>query len=158
MEIETSRFGTIEIEEEKIITMVRGILGFPEYKKYVLIPHRENSPFHWLQSIEQPDLAFVVISPNRFFDDYVFDISDTVQEELKIESVDQVDVLVIVTISPDNPGEITANLLGPIIINAERKLGCQIVLDPNIYPVRFPLSSGTQKPQHKETKMAVNGE
>ena len=139
MEINTTRFGTIEIEEEKIINMSRGILGFPEDKRYVLIPHREGSPFHWLQSVDTPGLAFVVASPGRFFQDYVFDISDEVEKDLEIESPEEVDCLVIITIPRENPKKPTANLLGPIVINVKKRLARQVVLDPNVYPVECPL-------------------
>jgi len=140
MEINTTRFGTIEIEEEKIINMSRGILGFPEDKRYVLIPHREGSPFHWLQSVDTPGLAFVVASPGRFFQDYAFDISDEVEKELEIESPEEVDCLVIITIPRKNPKRPTANLLGPIVVNVKKRLAQQVVLDPNVYPVECPLT------------------
>ncbi|OCC15561.1 Flagellar assembly factor FliW [Dissulfuribacter thermophilus] len=139
MEINTTRFGTIEIEEEKIIKMTRGLLGFPDDRRYVLIPHKEGSPFHWLQSVDTPALAFVVTSPGRFFSDYVFDISDEIEKELEIEAPEDVDCLVIITIPKDNPKKLTANLLGPIVINVKKRLACQVVLDPNVYPVKCPL-------------------
>ncbi len=139
MEINTTRFGTIEIEEEKIIKMTRGLLGFPDDRRYVLIPHKEGSPFHWLQSVDTPGLAFVVASPGRFFSDYVFDISDEIEKELEIDAPGDVDCLVIITIPKDNPKKLTANLLGPIVINVKKRLACQVVLDPNVYPVKCPL-------------------
>ena len=139
MEIETTRFGTIEIDENKIIRMTQGLLGFPEDRRYVLIPHREDSPFHWLQSVDTPHLAFVVASPGRFFKDYSFEISDDVEKELEIESPEDVDCLVIITVPKENPRGLTANLLGPIVINVKKRLARQVVLDPNIYPVKCPL-------------------
>ena len=139
MEIQTTRFGQIVIEEDKIITMTQGILGFPDDRRYVLIPHKEGSPFHWLQSVDTPHLAFVVASPGRFFADYAFDISDDVERELEIESPEDVDCLVIITIPKDNPRKLTANLLGPVVINVKKRLARQVVLDPNVYPVRCPL-------------------
>ncbi len=157
MQIKTTRFGTLEIEEEKIITMVRGILGFPDFKKYVVVPHKEDSPFFWLQSVENPDLAFVVISPGRFFSDYVFDISDAVASELEIQDVSAVEVMVIVTFNPDK--EVTANLLGPVVVNTSNGRGCQVVLDPNVYPVRYPLSQEARKQQAKgRGKVALQAE
>jgi flagellar assembly factor FliW len=139
MEMETRRFGRIEIEEDKIITLTRGLLGFPEQLKYILLPHRKDSPLFWLQSVERPELAFVVMSPTVFCSNYSFDLPDPVQKELKVERPEQVNVLVLLTVPPGNPQGITANLLGPVVINADKRLGCQIVLDPNVYPVQFPL-------------------
>ncbi len=142
MEIFTKRFGYIEIDKDKIITMQKGILGFPEQKNYVLLPHKPDSPFFWLQSTETPDIAFVVAHPSSFFTDYVFDIPDNVQEELAVTDVGQVEVFVIVAVPNGNPAGITVNLLGPLVINADKKLGCQLVLDPGKFPVSYPLVQG----------------
>ena len=146
MEIETTRFGTVEVEEDKIITLARGILGFPEAKRFVLIPHRPDSPFHWLQSVDHPHLAFVVIEPGIFFSDYEFEIDDETQALLGVESPHEVTVLVIVTFHQGGK-EVTANLLGPVVINTATRVGCQMVLDPNRYPVRFPLSKELRRLQ-----------
>lgn len=142
MEIETTRFGRIEIDDEKIITMTREILGFPSDKKYVLFPHRKGSVFYWLQSVTTPWLAFVVMSPQVFCSDYAFELPDSVQKELKLERAEQAFVMVIVTIPKSNPKEMTANLLAPLVINMDERLACQVVLDPNIYQVQFPIASG----------------
>ncbi len=146
MELETTRFGKIEIDKEKIITLTKGILGFPDSLRYVLIPHKPGSPFYWLQSVDRPDLAFVVIEPGQFFADYVFDVDDETQSQLQITDAAEVTVLVIVTFARGT-GEITANLLGPVVINTEKRIGCQMVLDPNRYPVRYPLSKELRRLQ-----------
>lgn len=140
MQIDTSRFGLIEIDEEKILTLTQGILGFPEQRRYALLPHGEKSPFYWLQSVDRPDLAFVVTNPSLFTSDYAFDVPDFIGKELKIEKQEEVLVLVLLTIPKNKPQEITANLLGPMIINTKKMLGRQTILDPKIFPVRFPLS------------------
>ena len=100
-----------------------------------------EDPLYWLQSIDRPDLAFIVTDPSLFCSDFAFDIPDSIQEELEIERPEQVEVMVLVTISRENRREMTINLLGPLIINIEQALGRQIVLDPKIYPLRFPISS-----------------
>ena len=143
MKINTTRFGTIEIDENKIIHFVKGILGFPDDKRYALIPHREGSPFFWLQSVDTPELAFVVINPALVVSDYSFEISDEIQKELELTSSKQAEVLVIVTIrngDQDSKPKISVNLLGPLVINIEKRLARQVVLDPNQYPVRFDLT------------------
>ncbi len=142
MKIDTTRFGTIEIDNEKVINFVRGILGFPYDKRYALLPHRENSPFFWLQSLDSPELAFIVINPSLIVSDYSFEVSDDIEKSLELESPEQAESLVIVTIrrneiDKDKKIEMTANLLGPIVINVEKRLACQVVLDPNKYPVRY---------------------
>ncbi len=145
MKLETMRFGILDVNEEDIILFKRGILGFPEQKRYLLVPHRPDSPFFWLQSLEMPELAFVAITPSVCLADYSFDIPDDVQEELELTDSKQAETLLIVTIPRNNPKCITANLLGPVVINMEKRLGMQVVLDPNIYPVQYPLNSECQK-------------
>jgi flagellar assembly factor FliW len=142
MEIETTRFGRIEIEDEKIITFTREILGFPTDKRYVLFPHRGNSMFYWLQSVTTPWLAFVVMSPQVFCSDYAFELPDSVQKELRLERAEQAFVMVIVTIPRNNPKDMTANLMAPLVINMDERLACQVVLDPGVYQVQFPIVSG----------------
>ncbi|MGQ9499590.1 MAG: flagellar assembly protein FliW [Dissulfurimicrobium sp.] len=142
MEIETTRFGRIEIEDEKIITMTKEILGFPSDKRYILFPHRKDSVFYWFQSVTTPWLAFVVMSPHIFCSDYAFELPDSVQKDLRLERAEQALVLVIVNIPRSNPKDMTANLLAPLVINMDERLACQVVLDPNVYPVQFPIFSG----------------
>jgi flagellar assembly factor FliW len=145
MKIQTSRFGQIEVDESKIITIEKGLLGFPEARRFVLLPHNDKSPFYWMQSVDDQQLAFVVIHPAVFCADYSFDIPDSVIEELEIEDSDQVDTLVLVTIRKSSPdrdrknAHIFANLLGPVIVNNSNMKGKQLVLDPNKYPVQFEI-------------------
>ncbi|AEH44337.1 protein of unknown function DUF180 [Thermodesulfatator indicus DSM 15286] len=160
MEIETTRFGKIKIEEDKIIFFTSGILGFPEAKRYVLIPHREDSPFLWLQAVDVPELAFVVINPELFFPDYRPEIPEEARKELHIKSNDELGFLTIVTIPKENPADITVNLLGPIAVNIPRKLAKQVVLDARRYPLKEPLrphlsrfnKSGEENPAQAEAE------
>ncbi|NPA94158.1 MAG: flagellar assembly protein FliW [Thermodesulfobacteria bacterium] len=140
MKIETTRFGTVEVDENKILNFVRGILGFPNDLRYALLPHKEDSPFFWLQSVDSPDLAFVVVNPAVIVSDYSFELPEDAQEELQIKDEGQAEALVIVSFrKSDNgkPSEMSANLLGPIVINVDKRLAKQVVLDPKKYPVRY---------------------
>ena len=143
MKIDTSRFGPLDIDEDSIIRFSAGILGFPDEKRYVLLPHREDSPLYWLQSIDNPDLAFLVINPFVVNRDYSFEIPDDIQEEMGIESVENIQTLVLVTVRRNGGGEkkqVTANMLGPVIINTKNMKARQLVLDPRKYDVRYNLA------------------
>ena len=80
MKIKTARFGTIDIEEEKIIKMPFGMLGFPDKKKFIVLQHQENSPFFWYQSVDDLGLAFVITNPFLFIPDYKIDLEVTLKE------------------------------------------------------------------------------
>ena len=139
VEIETSRFGKIKIDEAKIIYFTSGILGFPDAKRYVLIPHRKDSPFFWLQAVDVPELAFVVILPKIFFSDFCPELPNEVKREIHLHKGDQVDFLAIVTIPKEAPEKMTVNLLGPIVVNVTRRLARQVILDSRRYPLKEPL-------------------
>lgn len=136
MKLHTKNFGLLEIEEEKIIAFPEGIPGFEEEKEFVIINNEdEENPFCWLQSINNPDLAFVIINPFLIFSDYTIDLPETVQEKLKIEDEKDVAVYSIVVV-PKDLKKMTVNLLGPIIINVRERLGKQVILDDPRYSTK----------------------
>lgn len=140
LKIKTSRFGTIEIEESQIIHMPDGMIGFPEFKNYLLLEHKKDSPFWWWQSLESPTLAFVLTDPLLFKPDYEVQISAEDGELLHIKEIKEgLKTLVVVNISKDNPPVITANLLGPLVINVGKRLARQIIQFQSTYSHRFPL-------------------
>ena len=139
MMVATSRFGVIEIDVEKIITLTSPFLGFPVSRRFILRPHGKTSPFMWLQSIDDPNLAFVVVQSEMISPTYKPKIPQGVRQELEIPQDGSTELLLILTIPKGRPMEMTANLLGPIVINAEKRLAKQILLDPMVYDPCQPL-------------------
>jgi len=138
MELRTSRFGTLQVEEREIYTFERGLPGFEQHKAFVIVSPEEDEPFAFLQSVSDPELAFIIVDPFLFYRDYDFELSDAVAEELKIESPEQVVVRAIISIRGELESA-TINLVAPIIINAEARLGKQVVLGKSPYTTRHPL-------------------
>jgi len=136
MKLHASNFGEIEIDEEDILTFPEGILGFEECKKFIVInnPDEEN-PFDWLQSVDNEDLAFVIMNPFFVFPDYDITIPESAIEKLKIKDETDVFVYTIVVV-PENLEDMTTNLSGPIIINGREKLGKQVILEDNRYTTK----------------------
>lgn len=139
MNINTTKFGEIEIDENLVFDFAEPIIGYDNLKKYVLVEHSDNSAFKWLQSVEDPDLAFPVTSPAFFDIDYQFEIPTEKAEKINLNSVESLISLNIVTIPSTNPRKATINLLAPIIINASNKQGMQIILSNSNYPVKCAL-------------------
>ncbi|MGI6037267.1 MAG: flagellar assembly protein FliW [Limnochordia bacterium] len=138
MLIETSRFGPLEVDVDEIIEFPAGILGFEDYKKYVLLEHKPGSHFRYLQSMEEPELTFVLIDPRSFRPDYRVELSSSSLGELQVTEASEVEVYAIVTI----PGEVTAmtaNLQAPVLINTGVRLGQQIVLTDGQYGLRHKI-------------------
>lgn len=138
MLINTLRFGKIEVDNIEVIHFGRGIFGFREEKDFVLLHHEEHKPFMWLQSTSTPELAFIILDPWMVNEDYSLELSEDLKERLKICKEEQVLILSIVTI-PENQSDMTINLMAPIVINIEEKLGEQIILNDERYSVRHRL-------------------
>jgi flagellar assembly factor FliW len=133
IQIQTSRFGTVEVDEKNIIAFIAPILGFEQLKQYVLLDHTENSPFKWLQAVGNPDLAFVVSNPKFFGIPYEFTLPEDAVEKLEVQQVDDVIVLTIVNIPNENPVLMTANLLAPLVVNQNNLHAMQVILqDPQL--------------------------
>ena len=140
MQISTKFLGEVEIKESEILTFEGGLPGFPDYKKYILLALDADLPLALLQSIEEEQISFVVALPFAFKQDYAFDLSDEDKEDLQIEKEEDVLTYSIVTLQ-ENFVDSTINLLAPVIINVNKKLGKQIVLqDSKAYPLRFPIN------------------
>ncbi len=126
MKITTSRFGEIEIGKEELIKFPDGLLGFKEYTRYVILSTQEGSPFRWLQCVDDGNLAFIVIEPINFMFSYDLEISDSDADFLGLKKPEEVILYSIVTI-PENPKEMTANLQGPLVINATNRKARQVI-------------------------------
>lgn len=145
MNIITSKFGEIEIDENLIFDFIEPVIGYDNLSKYVLVEHDKDSSFKWLQSVEEPSLAFPVTSPSFFDIDYQFEIPTDKAEKLELTSVESLITLNIVSIPSVNPRKSTINLLAPIIINAANKKGMQIILSNSNYPVKCPLFKDSEE-------------
>lgn len=142
MNVVTARFGEIDVDESKVINMRGGIIGFEHLKTYVLHMQDEKNPFWWFQSLDDGKVAFVVINPFVAKADYEPLIDDNDTKLLEIENVEHVVLLAIVTIL-QNPFSVSVNLRAPIVINAEKKIAKQIILEDQTYPVQFYLTTGS---------------
>jgi flagellar assembly factor FliW len=137
----TSRFGTVEVAEDQILSFPCGLIGFGGSKRYALLPHREGSPFVWLQSVDEPALAFVLVDPFLVKPDYQIEISQEDSRMLQFNGGPmEIRVLSIVNIRKSEPKSVTANLLGPIVVNTGKRLAKQVVLDSRTHSHRFPVA------------------
>ena len=140
MQVRSTRFGTFEVEESRALEFAQGLLGFPDSSTYVVI-EVEESPYFWLQSVDEEDVAFLATSPFVFFPGYDLELGDEEQKSLDVDNPEQVEVLTLLTVhrAGEQPESITANLLGPIVVNTESRKALQLVLDNPDYTTRVPL-------------------
>jgi flagellar assembly factor FliW len=143
LKIKTTRFGTISIKKEKTIDMPFGMLGFPDKNKFIILQHRENSPFFWYQSVDDPTLAFVITSPFLFKPDYEIDLENAFKEMSwnGDGKTDGLEIYIVVNIPKGLPQKMTGNFIGPILINNKVRQAVQIVISNSPYVHNFPLLS-----------------
>ena len=139
MKYTSSRFGTLNVADESVLTFPSGMLGFPESRRYVLLDHDTAAPFKWLQSLDESALAFVIMDPDLFLtNDYRIEVSNDAMTEVQASASDDLSTAVVLTIPSDDPGRVTANLRGPLLMNLRTKLCKQLVLSEE-FPTRHPL-------------------
>lgn len=151
MKIKTTRFGEMDIAEERIITFTEDILGFPGHRKFVMLDHLKNSPFKWLQSVEKEALAFVLTDPLHIMSEYRAEIGKDDIADIKFTALDKAVVLCFVNIA-DGCKSVTVNLLGPIIVNPEKMLAKQVVLLNSPYSIKHNVLDSFQ---HKDDKKSA---
>lgn len=138
-QMQTERFGTIDIDPAKVLHFVQPILGFDTLSRFVLLDHEDDSPFKWLQSLEDPELAFVVTNPTLFDIDYDFMLPQEACEALDIHEAQEAQVLTMVTVPEEDPIKMTVNLLGPLVYHADSHQAMQLILDPERYSTKVRL-------------------
>ena len=138
MLINTSRFGEIEIEENQIITLPSGLIGFSEDRRFVIREDEAASPFRWLQAVEIEVLAFVMIEPHVTISNYELELTKDNLKKLEAESINDLSVFVLVTMAKKME-EVTVNLQGPLLFNLEKRLGLQFIIQDGKYSTRHPL-------------------
>lgn len=124
MEVQTTRFGTIEVDGDDVIRFAEGLPSFPDCRDWVLLADGRNSALAWLQSIEQAEVAFAVVSPRHYLPDYRLRVARRELETLGIEDLRAARVLSIVGRSQHC---VTLNLKAPLVINLDRRVGRQVI-------------------------------
>lgn len=141
--LKTAKFGEIEVDNELIFDFVVPIIGFDELKKYTIVDIKPDSPFKWLQSTEDMELAFPITLCSYFGIDYQFDIPDEEAEKIDIKNAEDVFVFNIVNIPNSNPQGATVNMVAPIIVNLANKKAMQTILKDTNFEVRHKLYGET---------------
>ena len=136
MEIQSTRFGVLTVDDDRIMTFPNGLLGFPGHTRYALIQTGQENYFFWLQSVDDANLAFVVTDPSIFFRDYDVPVREETRLELRVTDASALQVFVICNKVDD---WLTGNLLGPLVVNTENCLAQQVVLTEKKWTTRQPL-------------------
>lgn len=144
MRIQTSRFGLIELSAEDLIEFPEGILGFGNLRQFVLLDDPNDEIFAWLQSCEEPGIAFPVLEPELFAPNYNPVLTKFDLEAMGLKSSEGFRLFTIITI-PQDPTQMTANLKAPIVINVKKRRARQCVLQDNGLAIREPMFAQLQQ-------------
>ncbi len=124
--IVTSRVGTVAVDPTSVLIFPHGLIGFERLREFVLVDFKPGTPFRYLQSMERPEVGFLVADPFAFLKEYRIHVGRAEERILKVRSVREVAVLVLVTVPKGRPEESTLNLLGPICLNVRERIGLQV--------------------------------
>lgn len=138
MKIQTTRFGELEVNKNDIVNFKEGILGFDALKRFFVVDPGDQTLILWLQSAEDPAIAFPIIEPKIFKHDYTVKLVPAEFASLELEDLNGASIYTIITI-PQNVTEMTANLKAPIVINNKVKVARQIVLQDSKLEVKHPM-------------------
>lgn len=124
MDVTTTHFGVVSIDEGDVLTFDQGLIGMEECRRWVLLADSQNTALGWLQSLDRPQVALAVVSPRRFVPDYRVRVSRRDINPLGLDSPSDAQVLVIVN---EASGSLTLNLKAPLVIHLELRLGRQVI-------------------------------
>lgn len=160
MNIETTRFGQITLNNEQVIDMPHGMLGFPDSQRYVIIQNKKDSPFFWYQCLDDPDLAFVITRPYLFMPDYNPQIKEGLAHMgWHLDDRDffkSLEMYVVVNIPRGAPGKMTGNFMGPLVVNPLCRQAVQVVLSAGGYSHKTRLFvDETEEMQKMEKNVAM---
>lgn len=137
MKIKTTRFGEVEVNDDKVLNFPEGIIGFHSLKRFVLLG-KQSRLVMWLQAVDNPKVAFIVVNPFLFEPDYNPRLAQEDLDYLKVKDSSDLHILAIVVV-PEDPQKMTANLLGPIVVNTKERVGKQVILLEGNYSVKHPI-------------------
>lgn len=151
MEINSARFGNVEINESSIITFPDKLPGFNDLSKFAIIKCEQTEPIQWLQSMEDMDISIPIINPFVIKSDYEIEVNDDELDLIKSRNEEEMIVLNIMVL-PEDLTNMTVNLMAPLLINVNEMLGTQIMMDYKPLPIRYPAFDALMKYYQNQTE------
>ena len=151
MQIKSTRFGEFEVSEELIVQFPEGLPGFEDQKQFAFLPYtvdEDNSPFAYMQSVQDPDLTLLLADPFLFFKHYSLNLNDEDAAQLGLSDSEETAGVYGIVAVPEKIDQMTVNLVAPIVVNWKEQKGMQIILDRSPYSTKhrlFPLGLPQQQ-------------
>ncbi len=132
-----TRFGEVEYDPENLLHFPIGLIGLPNLHDFIVMPNKKQGPLFWIQSVDEPDIAFVLTDPTNFFLDYQLMPEDAEREILLLDEKDECFILSVVTVPADQ--KITLNLAAPILFAPKTNRAIQVIVENSNYSYKTPL-------------------
>ena len=151
MQIKSTRFGEFDVPEDLVVQFPEGLPGFEDQKKFAFLPYtvdEDNSPFAYMQSVQDPDLTLLLADPFLFFKHYSLNLNDEDAAQLGLSDSEETAGVYGVVAVPEKIDQMTVNLVAPIVVNWKEQKGMQIILDRSPYSTKhrlFPLGLPQQQ-------------
>lgn len=140
IEFDTTRFGRLRLPEEAVLHFPQALYGLEEKHDYCLLEHDELAGFYWLQSLDSPEVALIVVDPFRYLPEYEVEIPESTAALLRVQDPSELTLYTTVSVAPDH-SQVSTNLLGPLAINYQERVGAQVVQHGSAYTCRHLLAS-----------------
>ena len=143
MDVMTKAKGLVDVSQERLLTIPEGLFGFEDYKNFALVDS-DYEPFIWLQSTDEPNLAFLIVDPFLICSSYETDIDDDSLAKIGIKNPEDIIIMTIVTVPADGSA-ITANFQGPLVINKNNRQCMQVILNDNRWSTKVNIIESLNK-------------
>lgn len=157
MIVNTTRFGSIDISSDDILTFVEGLLGFNDLERFILLDDPNDEIFAWLQSCDEPSIAFPVLEPELFEEKFNLQLTKSDMQSLNVDSEKGLRSFCIITI-PEDPARMTANLKAPVVVNVQKRIARQCVLQDNKLEIREPIFTKLQQRVVTHTPQSIKSQ
>ncbi len=132
-----TRFGEVEYDPDNLLHFPVGLIGLPNLRHFIVMPNKKQGPLFWIQSVDDPDIAFVLTDPTNFFLDYQLSPEDSERQSLDLDKDDECFILSVVTVPADQ--NITLNLAAPILFAPKTNRAIQVIVENSNYSSKTPL-------------------
>jgi len=142
VEVATSRFGTVQVPEEKIFFFPRGLIGFEHLKRYARLDSPKGPAIQWLQAVDDPDTAFLVSEPSTYLSSFELKIAESDVSPALSKGLDlkRLETLTILHVDREN-GSLHVHIQAPLLLDPKTRKGVQVVTDAQNATVSIPLKN-----------------
>ena len=149
MKVKTSRFGELNVVKDQIFRFPEPIAGFETDRRYIIFQTDETSEIYWLQSLDNPEVAFIVTKVDKMVKGYNVPLNKEHVATLKIKEPSDAEIFVMLVVDREN-NKVTANLLGPIVLNVKARRGMQIIMQNSDYSIRHNVDRSGKASKKKD--------